>query len=71
MHNVLWVCCVSTGNGPYWHVHFAKPTKNAWRTAKYLGRYLKKPPVSGCRLAHYDGGSRITLPRVSHRHIKF
>lgn len=51
----------------YWHVHFAKPTKNAWRTAKYLGRYLKKPPVSGCRLAHYDGGSRITLRFLNHR----
>ncbi|MGX5057023.1 IS91 family transposase [Enterobacter asburiae] len=31
----------------YWHVYFAKPTKNARQTAKYLGRYLKKPPVSG------------------------
>lgn len=35
--------------------------------AKYLGRYLKKPPVSGARLAHYDGGSRITLRFLDHR----
>lgn len=35
----------------YWHVYFAKPTKNARQTAKYLGRYLKKPPVAevACR----------------------
>ncbi|WP_074168192.1 transposase [Candidatus Arsenophonus triatominarum] len=28
---------------------------------------LKKPPVSGCRLAHYDGGSSITLSFFNHR----
>ncbi|ARF52154.1 IS91 family transposase [Pantoea stewartii] len=51
----------------YWHVYFAKPTKNARQTAKYLGRYLKKPPVAGARLAHYDGGSRISLRFLDHR----
>lgn len=51
----------------YWHVYFAKPTKNVQQTAKYLGRYLKKPPVAGSRLAHYDGGSRITLRFLNHR----
>lgn len=51
----------------YWHVYFAKPTKYARQTAKYLGRYLKKLPVSGTRLAHYDGGSRITLRFLDHR----
>ncbi|MFT8212027.1 MAG: transposase [Symbiopectobacterium sp.] len=42
-------------------MYFAKPTKNARQTEKYLGRYLKKPPVAGSRLTHYDGGSRMTL----------
>lgn len=51
----------------YWHVYFAKPTKNARQTAKYLGRYLNKLPVSGAGLAHYDGGSRITLRFLDHR----
>ncbi|WP_440866454.1 transposase [Symbiopectobacterium purcellii] len=51
----------------YWHVYFAKPTKHPRQTAKYLGRYLKKLPVSGARLAHYDGGSRITLRFLDHR----
>ncbi|WGM13505.1 IS91 family transposase (plasmid) [Arsenophonus nasoniae] len=50
----------------YWHVYFADPTSNAKKTAKYLGRYLKKPPVSGARLEHYDGGSRITLRFFDH-----
>jgi hypothetical protein len=53
--------------GDYWHVYFAKPTKHARQTAKYLGRYLKKLPVSGARLAHYDGESRITLRFLDHR----
>lgn len=48
-------------------LYFAKPTKHARQTAKYLGRYLKKLPVSGARLAHYDGGSRITLRFLDHR----
>lgn len=51
----------------YWHVYFAKPTKNAKQTAKYLGRYLKKPPVASSRLAHYDGGSRVSLRFLDHR----
>lgn len=51
----------------YWHVYFAKPTKHARQTAKYLGRYLKKPPIAGSRLAHYDGGSRVTLRFLDHR----
>lgn len=51
----------------YWHVYFAKPTKHARQTANYLGRYLKKLPVSGARLAHYDGESRITLRFLDHR----
>ncbi|MCS3490696.1 transposase [Enterobacter sp. SLBN-59] len=55
----------------YWHVYFAKPTKNARQTAKYLGRYLKKPPVAGARLAHYDGGSRISLRFLDHRTVHY
>ncbi|HGJ5882259.1 transposase [Arsenophonus sp.] len=41
-------------------------TPNAEKTAKYIGRYLKKPPVSGARLEHYEGGSRITLRFFDH-----
>jgi hypothetical protein len=31
-----------------------KKTANGRKTVNYLGRYLKKPPISGSRLAHYS-----------------
>lgn len=41
----------------YWKVHFAKKTRGAWRSVKYPGRYLKRPPVSAAKLRHYSGGA--------------
>ncbi len=38
-----------------WIVHFAKATKTPLNTIKYLGRYIKRPPLSMSRLHHYDG----------------
>lgn len=31
----------------------------AWRSVKYLGRYLKRPPVSAAKLRHYSGGAVV------------
>lgn len=31
----------------------------AWHSVKYLGRYLKRPPVSASRLRHYVGGAVV------------
>ncbi len=45
--------------GRYWKVHFAKKTREAWHSVKYLGRYLKRPPVSASRLRHYGGGTVV------------
>ncbi|MBD8109500.1 IS91 family transposase, partial [Erwinia persicina] len=45
--------------GRYWKVHFAKKTRGAWHSVKYLGRYLKRPPVSASRLRHYCGGAVV------------
>lgn len=45
--------------GRYWKVHFAKKTHGAWRSVKYLGRYLKRPPVSASKLRHYSGGAVV------------
>lgn len=42
-----------------WKVHFAKKTRGAWRSVKYLGRYLKRPPVSAAKLRHYSGGAVV------------
>ncbi|UCQ29585.1 transposase (plasmid) [Edwardsiella tarda] len=43
----------------HWKVHFAKKTHGAWRSVKYLGRYLKRPPVAASQLRHYRGGSVV------------
>lgn len=43
----------------YWKVHFAKKAHGAWRSVKYLGRYLKRPPVSASKLRHYSGGAVV------------
>ncbi|WP_196214212.1 IS91 family transposase [Piscirickettsia salmonis] len=38
-----------------WHVHFAKAQPSHHQNVDYLGRYLKRPPLSNSRLLHYDG----------------
>lgn len=38
-----------------WHIHCAQPTKSAEKDIGYLGRYLKRPPLSNARLIHYSG----------------
>nr|WP_321159961.1 transposase [Citrobacter koseri] len=39
--------------------NFAKKTRGAWRSVKYLGRYLKRPQVSAAKLRHYSGGAVV------------
>ena len=39
----------------YWHVYCQKPCKNHKRNVKYLGSYLKRPPIAESKLRHYDG----------------
>jgi Putative transposase. len=40
-------------------VHFAKKTRGAWRSVKYLSRYLKRPPVAAFLRRHYRGGAVV------------
>jgi hypothetical protein len=40
-------------------VHFAKKTRGEWRSVKYLGRYLKRPPVAASQLRHYCSGAVV------------
>lgn len=47
--------CLEVQYHKNWIVHFAKPTNNPWHTITYLGRYVKKPPISQARLKHYNG----------------
>jgi len=48
-------------------VHFAKKTNNQRKTVTYLGRYLKRPPISNSRLQHYSKGEYITFNYLNHR----
>ncbi|PHX25426.1 hypothetical protein AO282_16295 [Pseudomonas amygdali pv. morsprunorum] len=45
----------------------SKKTKNGKKTVNYLGRYLKKPPISGSRLAHYTSGATLSFTYLDHR----
>jgi hypothetical protein len=50
----------------HWIVHLAKPHKNPIKDIKYLGRYLKRPPIASARLAHYNG-SEVLFNYLNHR----
>ncbi|MEX3582781.1 MAG: transposase [Burkholderia sp.] len=49
-----------------WIVHFAKPSANQRRNVNYLGRYIKRPPLSQSRLRHYDGKT-VAFDYLNHR----
>ena len=38
-----------------WYVHLQKPSDNHKRNIEYLGRYIKRPPISEARIDEYDG----------------
>lgn len=61
-----WRSLVLTAGGDYWHVYMSKKTAGGKNTVKYLGRYLKKPPVAGSRLAHYAGGATLSFRYHDH-----
>nr|BBU77897.1 hypothetical protein EIMP033_0940 [Escherichia coli] len=52
---------VLKAGGKYWHVYMSKKTAGGRNTARYLGRYLKKPPIAASRLAHYNGGASLSF----------
>jgi len=49
-----------------WIVHFAKPSTTHKRNIDYLGRYIKRPPLSMSRLKHYDGKT-VLFEYLDHR----
>lgn len=49
-----------------WIVHFAKPSHSHVRNINYLGRYIKRPPLSQSRLRHYDGKT-VAFEFLDHR----
>ncbi|STX07943.1 Putative transposase [Klebsiella pneumoniae] len=56
-----WRSLVLKAGGKYWHVYMSKKTAGGRNTARYLGRYLKKPPIAASRLAHYNGGASLSF----------
>lgn len=62
--------CLEIQYHKHWIVHFAKPANTSWNIVAYLGRYLKRPPLSQSRLAHYDGKT-VSFDYLNHRNQKY
>lgn len=61
-----WRSLVLTASGKYWYVYMSKKMAGGKNTVKYLGRYLKKPPIAGSRLAHYAGSATLSFRYHDH-----
>lgn len=61
-----WRSLIPTAGGDYWHVYMSKKTDGGKNTVEYLGRYLKKPPIAGSRLAHYAGSATLSFRYHDH-----
>ena len=48
-----------------WHVYLQTPSNNHKRNIEYLGRYIKRPPISETRIEKYDG-SEVTFKFLDH-----
>ena len=48
-----------------WVVHLAKPTTNHEQNISYLGKYLKRPPLSEANILSYDGNN-VILRHLDH-----
>ncbi len=62
-----WRSLVLKAGGKYWHVYMSKKTAGGRNTARYLGRYLKKPPIAASRLAHYNEGTSLSFRYLDHK----
>lgn len=62
-----WRRFVLTTAPGYWHVHLEQTTRGKEKTLRYLGCYLKRPPISGKRLAHYRGEASLSFRYYDHR----
>ena len=48
-----------------WYVYLQTPSDNHKRNIEYLGRYIKRPPVSEARIEKYDG-NEVTFKFLDH-----
>ena len=49
-----------------WIVYFQKQTSNKKRNIDYLGKYLKRPPLSEARITKYDG-EKVSFSYFDHK----
>jgi hypothetical protein len=48
-----------------WYVYLQKPSDDHKRNIEYLGRYIKRPPISEARIEAYDG-KQVTFKFLDH-----
>lgn len=48
-----------------WYVYLQKPSDDHKRNIEYLGRYIKRPPISETRIEEYDG-RQVTFQFLDH-----
>ncbi|MCD9527841.1 hypothetical protein GLP13_15650 [Photobacterium carnosum] len=61
-----WNTFLDRNYNSHWNVNIAKNTSHKAHTTKYLGSYVKKPPIAATRLADYTGGD-VTFTYLDHR----
>lgn len=61
-----WRRLILTAGGRCWYVYMSKKTAGGKNTVRYLGRYLKKPPIAASRLAHYSRGTILSFRYHDH-----
>ncbi len=66
-HEKDWFAFLRNPYHRRWKLHFGKKTNQPHKTINYLGRYLKRPPISGSRLHHYNKGGQLTFEYFPHR----
>ncbi|HHC6517481.1 TPA: IS91 family transposase [Vibrio parahaemolyticus] len=66
-HEEDWFAFLRSQYRRRWKLHFGKKTDQQHKTVNYLGRYLKRPPISGSRLHHYSKGGQLTFEYLNHR----
>ena len=60
-----WNVFLNKHYNSHWNVDIAKKASHKAHTAKYLGSYVKKPPIAAVRLADYAGGD-VTFTYLDH-----
>ena len=64
-----WNAFLNTQYNRHWNVNIAKKTSHKKHTAKYLGSYVKKPPIAASRLKEYANG-QVTFSYLDHNSKK-